>query len=231
MTVFHGTRIGVSGMGMGGTGIGEVNPPGIGNRSGMHSNPPPPPDPEVDGLSFKEPSMGATPGFGQAHPCCSSAPVGEQGGFSAIRLWGNYPTNSSSALESSIDDIMRTSSVSNGIIMDFTSSQNGPMRNGCSNSVGDSMGSGVLLPEHTTANLGMTMFHGTRIGVSGMGMGGTGIGEMNPPGIGNRSGMQSHAINPPPPPDLATPGFGQAHPCHSSAPVGEQGGFSAIIRL
>ena len=47
------------------------------------------------GLSFKEPSMVAAPGYGRSRPRRSSAPVGEQGGFGAIGpqngygLWGN----------------------------------------------------------------------------------------------------------------------------------------------
>ena len=109
----HGTGMGVNGMGIGG-----MNPSGIGNGSGgmsqFHSNmvhhshainPPPPPDSgygEVDdmadvftGLSFKEPSMGAAPGYGRARSRRSSAPVGDHGAFGAIGpqngygLWGN----------------------------------------------------------------------------------------------------------------------------------------------
>lgn len=149
------------------------------------------------------------------HGSTGALEVNNLGGFKLCptSLANGSSSKFASALESSIDGIVRTNSnvVSNGsIVSDFTSSLNGPMRNGRSNGVGDSMGLAQgLLPKHTTANMGMTMSHGT--GMGGMGMGGSGIGGMNPPGIGNGSGMSqfhsnmvvqhSHAINPPPPPD------------------------------
>ena len=78
---------------------------GMAPGHGIHA--PPVPNPvermnEVDdmadvftGLSFKEPSIIAAPGYGRSRPRRSSAPVGEQGGFGAIGpqngygLWGN----------------------------------------------------------------------------------------------------------------------------------------------
>lgn len=151
------------------------------------------------------------------HGSTGALEVNNLGGFKlgSTSLANGSSSKFASALESSIDGIVRTNSsvVNNGsIVTDFNSSLNGPMRNGRGNSVGDSMGLAQgLLPKHTTTNLGMTMSHGAGIGGSGMGMGGTGIGGMNPPGIGNGPGMSqfhsnivvqhSHAINPPPPPD------------------------------
>jgi hypothetical protein len=180
------------------------------------------------------------------HGSTGALEVNNLGGFKLEQTSSLANESSSkfgSALESSIDGIVRTNSSSGAIGADF----NEPIRNRRSNGIGDSMGlTQGLLPKHTTA---MNMTHGTVMGGNRMGMSSNGIGRINPSGIGNGSGMSqfhsnivvhhSHAINPPPPPPpdsgytevdpsmVAAPGYGRARPRRTSAPVRE-GGFGAI---
>lgn len=187
------------------------------------------------------------------HGSTGALEVNNLGGFKLgpAALANSNSAKFASALESSIDGIVRTSSsvsVSNsGMGGDFGSGMSAPLRNGRGNG-GESLGLVQgLLPKHTTANVGMTMSPGTGMhsGAAGMGssMNGIGNGMMNqfhsmqqphhgpPPGVGVDPGMPEvddmadvfTGLSFKEPSMVAAPGYGRTRPRRASAPVGVNG--------